>query len=400
MFSDSAPLPAGALAGALKPFGESVMLPPEAYTSEDVFGWEQAHFFAGWQCVGRSSDVPVRGSQRAVLWGTGGGNKQVADSTVLLARAKDGTLRAFANTCRHRAHELLPGGGSAAGRAITCPYHAWSYDLDGNLIAAPGYQGVSAFDPAAYSLARIRVEEYRGYVFVDPSGAAPEFGDWTGGLDAMLAEHRPEELVVAASHQYVVRANWKVLHENYQECYHCPSIHPELSAASPPQSGDNWHLPGAWVGGWQDLSTGFSTMSLDGRSDGVPIPGVTGAGCRTINYLAVFPNLLISLHPDYVMTHRIVPLSAGETWVECSWAFPAAATGRPGFDPAYAVDFWDITNRQDWAACESVQRGLASGAAVPGPLSPEEESVYQFVTMVARGYLGQPVHVKPHLASS
>jgi glycine betaine catabolism A len=188
-----------------------------------------------------------------------------------------------------------------------------------------------------------------------------------------------------------------VIAENYQECYHCPMIHPELSSVSPPDSGENWDLPGAWVGGWQDIRTGLSTMSLDGHSDGVPIPGVTGPALHTVNYLGVFPNLLISLHPDYVMTHRMVPLSADQTWVECSWSFPAEAIESAAFDPAYAVDFWDITNQQDWTACESVQRGLSSPAASPGPLSSEEEAVYHFVTMVARGYRGLPVHVKPHL---
>ncbi len=383
-------MPADALAASLKPFGQSVMLPPEAYTSEAVFAWEQAHFFAGWQCVGRSADIPVRGSQRA---------ERVGASTVLLARAKDGTLRAFANVCRHRAHELLPAGGTATGRAITCPYHAWSYSTEGDLIAAPSYQDNPSFDRADHALRSIRVQEWHGYVFVDPSGEAPEFADWIGGLDGQLSDHRPENLVVKVSHEYVVEANWKVISENYQECYHCPMIHPELSSVSPPDSGENWDLPGAWVGGWQDIRTGLTTMSLDGHSDGLTIPGVTGAGRHTVNYLGVFPNLLISLHPDYVMTHRMVPLSAGETWVECAWAFPAEAIETEGFDPAYAVDFWDLTNKQDWTACESVQRGLASGQASPGPLSPEEEAVYHFVTMVARGYAGLPVHVKPHLAA-
>jgi Rieske 2Fe-2S family protein len=239
------------------------------------------------------------------------------------------------------------------------------------------------------------VQEWRGYVWADPSGQAPDWAEWIGALDGQLAEHRPENLVVRARHEYVVRANWKVISENYQECYHCPMIHPELSRVSPPDSGENWDLPGAWVGGWQDIRAGLTTMSLDGHSDGTPIPGVTGQRLHTVNYLGVFPNLLISLHPDYVMTHRMVPLSAGETWVECSWAFPAEAIERPGFDPGYAVDFWDLTNQQDWAACESVQRGLSSGAASPGPLSDEEEAVYHFVTMVARGYSGRSVHVKP-----
>jgi glycine betaine catabolism A len=389
MFSsgdDPAPVPADALAAALKPFGQSVMLPAEAYTSADVFAWEQRHFFGGWQCVGRGADIPERGSQRAERVGAG---------TVLLARAKDGVLRGFANVCRHRSHELRPTGGTATARAITCPYHAWSYGLDGALIAAPGYANEPGFDPMNYPLRTIRVHEWRGYVFVDRSGQAAEFDDYIGGLDEMLAEHRPEDLVVRASHEYVVKANWKVISENYQECYHCPTIHPELSSVSPPDSGENWDLPGAWVGGWQDIRTGFATMSLDGHSDGTPIPGVTGRRRNTVNYLGVFPNLLISLHPDYVMTHRMVPLSAGETWIECSWAFPPQAVDRPGFDPGYAADFWAITNQQDWTACESVQRGLSSGSAEPGPMSPEEEAVYQFVTMVARGYSGLPVHVKP-----
>jgi glycine betaine catabolism A len=107
-----------------------------------------------------------------------------------------------------------------------------------------------------------------------------------------------------------------------------------------------------------------------------------------VMYVVAFPNLLISLHPDYVMTHTLRPISADRTFVECSWAFPREVAERPGFDPSYAVDFWDLTNRQDWAACESVQRGLASPHAIPGPLAPEEDGVYQFVSRVARAYAG------------
>jgi Rieske 2Fe-2S family protein len=105
----------------------------------------------------------------------------------------------------------------------------------------------------------------------------------------------------------------------------------------------------------------------------------------------IFPNLLVSLHPDYVMVHRLVPLAADRTKIECTWWFAPEAAEAPGFDPGYATEFWDITNRQDWHACESVQRGLSSPHAVPGPLSVEEDAVYQFVTMVARGYQGERV---------
>jgi phenylpropionate dioxygenase-like ring-hydroxylating dioxygenase large terminal subunit len=181
------------------------------------------------------------------------------------------------------------------------------------------------------------------------------------------------------------------LTENYHECYHCTAIHPELCRVSPPRSGENYAAPGTWVGGWMDLREGAQTMSLDGRSGGVPLRGLDATGLRTVIYVNIFPNVLLSLHPDYVMTHRLTPLAATRTRIECTWAFAPESVDRPGFDPGYAVDFWDITNQQDWRACESVQRGLASEHARPGPLSAEEDAVYQFVTMVARGYLGQPV---------
>jgi Rieske 2Fe-2S family protein len=140
-----------------------------------------------------------------------------------------------------------------------------------------------------------------------------------------------------------------------------------------------------------DLRDGMATMSLDGASHGVPLRALDERGLRTVIYVAIFPNLLVSLHPDYVMVHRLTPLAAGRTHIECTWAFAPESLAQPGFDPAYAIEFWDITNQQDWHACESVQRGLSSPHAVPGPLSPEEDAVYQFVTMVARGYQGQPV---------
>jgi glycine betaine catabolism A len=121
-------------------------------------------------------------------------------------------------------------------------------------------------------------------------------------------------------------------------------------------------------------------MSLSGASDATPIDGVDP---RVVLYLGLFPNLLISLHPDYVMTHRLTPLAPALTRVECTWYFVDDTV-----DPSYAVEFWDLTNRQDWAACESVQRGLSSPHFRPGPFAPNEDAVYRWVTMVARAYQG------------
>jgi Rieske 2Fe-2S family protein len=375
-----APLDPDQLAASLAPFGTSRMLPRAAYVDPAVLAWERANFFAGWQCVGRSDALAEPGSQAAFDVGAAG---------VLVTRDEAGALHAFANVCRHRGHELLPCGGTARKKGIVCPYHAWSYRLDGSLLAAPGFRDVPGFQPDQFGLARLPVHDWHGWLFVDGSGVAGDFGAHVGALADIVSPYAPERLVVTTTHSYEIAANWKVIVENYQECYHCSMIHPELCRVSPPESGANLDLPGDWVGGWMALRDEAETMSLDGRSHGVPIDGLDDRERRTVMYVAVFPNQLVSLHPDYVMTHRLVPLAVDRTYVECAWAFPAAALERDGFDPAYAVDFWDLTNRQDWAACESVQRGLSSEHAVPGPLAPEEDGVAQFVARVAAGYAGR-----------
>jgi Rieske 2Fe-2S family protein len=375
-----APLPEADVARSYAEFGSSRMLPPAAYLDPAVFDWEQANVFSGWQCVGTAADLAVTGAQKSVETGAGG---------VLLVRAEDGELRAFANTCRHRGHELLPCGTSATRRSIVCPYHAWSYKLDGSLRNAPGgFRDLVGFDKGEFGLLPIPVVDWHGWLFIDPSASSGPFEDHVAGMEEIVGRYRPEDLVTVASHSYELATNWKVIVENYQECYHCSSIHPELTRISPPQSGDNLDFDGEWIGGWMALIPEADTMSLDGRSGGTPIEGLNDTELRTVMYLVGFPNLLVSLHPDYVMTHLLRPLGPGRTFVECSWAFPKAVAEREGFDPSYAVEFWDLTNRQDWAACESVQRGLASPLSVPGPLAPEEDGVYQFVSRMARAYAG------------
>jgi len=364
------------------------MLPPAAYTSAEVYAWERRHFFGGgWTCAALAARLPNAGDQLAADTGNGG---------ALLVRGEDGAVRAFANTCRHRGHELLPCGSTATAKAIICPYHSWAYSLSGQLRGAPGFRDLTATAEGRrdWSLAELPTAEWHGLVFVDASGGAA--GPLPlSGLDPLVAPYEPERLVIAATHRYEAAANWKILTENYQECYHCSTIHPELCSVSPPHSGENYSVTGAWIGGWMSLRDDAQTMSLDGRSGGVPLRGLSAEGLRTVAYLGIFPNVLLSLHPDYVMTHVLTPVAADRTIIECSWAFAPEAAAGAGFDPAYAVDFWDLTNRQDWGACESVQRGLASPFARPGPLAPDEDAVYSFVTTVARGYLGERVTERP-----
>jgi Rieske 2Fe-2S family protein len=369
------------------------MLPAEAYTSPGVLAWELRHLYAGsWTCLGRVDellprsaperpDKPVR--QRAVA---------VGDVSALLVR--DGEqVRMFANTCRHRGHELLADGESSSRRSIVCPYHAWAYDLGGALTSAKGFREDPGFEPAAHGLVELPVQVWQGWVFghaVHPVGDrdVPSFVDHLGDLAALVAPYDCGGLVLADRHTYEVAANWKVVAENYHECYHCPLIHPELCQVSPPDSGDNYDLPGAWVGGSMDLRDGMATMSVTGELAATPLPGVDP---RKVEYLHLLPNLLVSAHPDYVMTHRLVPLAPGRTWIECSWFVAPGADGCVP-DARGAVDFWDVTNRQDWAACESVQRGLSSPHFRPGPFAPNEDAVEQLVTVIGNAYRDGGLH--------
>jgi Rieske 2Fe-2S family protein len=343
-----APIDPSGILAALRAHGESVMLPAAAYISDEVFAWERRHIFAGsWTCLGRAEEI-VRAD--ATHWAV-----EVGDVGVLLT-VVDGTPRAFANVCRHRGHELLPTGGSAGHRAVVCPYHGWSFTLDGTLRAAPGMEG----RPDDANLVELPLRVWHGWIFVNATGTAPSFDRYVGALDGIVAPYAPASLVVGATHTYDIAANWKIIVENYHECYHCPLIHPELCQVSPPNSGANYDLPGAWIGGEMALREHAETMSLSG----------------------LFPNLLVSAHPDYVMTHRLTPLSPGRTRVECSWLFPAGVDTT-----AYAVDFWDVTNREDWGACESVQRGVSNPHFRPGPLAAKEDAVYQWVTLLGQVYL-------------
>jgi Rieske 2Fe-2S family protein len=375
-----APIDQAAVANVLAPFGESRTLPREAYQSAELFAWEQEHIFnRHWVCLGRSENLLAPGQVRALAMG---------EEEVLLARDAEGTLRAFANVCRHRGHPLVPVGEAIDVRLIRCPYHSWSYRLDGSLRAAPVLTQNPDFDMSEWPLHAVRVEEWRGWAFLNLTEEAPTVAETMGNLDEVLAPYEPGRLQTVARHSYEIAANWKLVVENYHECYHCTSIHPELCQVTPVDSGEDIQPTGLWCGGTMVLKDHAVTMSLTGESQGANFRGLRAGQEREVLYLGVFPNLLISPHPDYVMTHRLVPLSPDRTFIECDWLFAPESLALDGFDPSYAVDFWDITNREDWTACESVMRGVNNRGYRPGPLSGWEGTVYQFLGIMAHAYLG------------
>ena len=340
------------------------MLPRAAYVDPAVFAWEQKHFFgSGWTCVGFSSQLAQPGDQRA---------ESAGDGSVLLTRDDDGALHAFANTCRHRGHELLPCGTAEQRNSIICPYHSWTYELSGGLRFAQGFKGRGRLRPVGLGPGRAAGDRLARADLRRRLRRRPR--RWPTRWPRSTSWSRRTSRSGWSSPggmTYDAAANWKILTENYHECYHCPVIHPELCRVSPPKSGENYPPQDAWVGGWMDLRDGMDTMSLDGISLGVPLRGLDAQGLRTVIYVNIFPNVLLSLHPDYVMTHRLVPLAVDRTMIECTWAFAPEALDQPGFDPGYAVEFWDITNRQDWArlrvrAARAQLAARAARAAVTG----------------------------------
>ena len=359
---------------------QALTLPGAAYRDDEVFLWEQRVLLPqSWVCVGRSDELARVGDRRALTVGA---------EPVLLTRDGDGVLHALSNVCRHRGHEVVALGDSS-GMTLQCPYHAWTYALDGRFRGGPRLRETPGFDRTdpSHGLVGLDVTEWRGWMFVAATPDPPAFASWIDGLDAILEPYRLERVRAAVTHDYEVAANWKLLVENYHECYHCDEIQPELCRVSSPRSGTDMLPSGAWRGGTMELLDGAETMALDGRSGGVVIPGLDADLLTTVWYLSVFPNLLLSVHPDYVMTHLLRPVAPDRTAVACSWLFPPEAFDLPHFDPSYAVDFWDITNQQDWAACEGVQRGVAGLGYRQGPFSGDEGSVHRFVQQVANAYL-------------
>jgi Rieske 2Fe-2S family protein len=261
------------------------------------------------------------------------------------------------------------------------------YGLEGDLRATPRFN--LEVPRERFPLVEVPLEAWHGWLFLNASGDAQPFAEWIGNAGIAVDDYAPEDLILGARHEYELAANWKIVVDNYNECYHCSEIHPELCRVTPPDSDLAYpeRSSGVWVGGPMELLDHAVTMSLTGESLGSQIPGLPPGLERRVGYLSLLPNLLISPHPDYVMTHRLVPLSEGRTWVECAWYFPAAAFERPGFSPAYASEFWDITNREDWGACESVQRNVTSPGYRPGPFSYWESAVFAGQSVIARGYL-------------
>ena len=309
------------LDATLRPLERASMLPPPSFTDPSVLAWELENLFCdGWICAGHVSAVAEPGDYLM---------RDLGRESLFVIRGTDGEVRAFHNVCRHRAARIFSEPrGHVRGR-IRCPYHAWSYGFDGSLQGTRHTEGLEDFDPSCFGLVPIAVEVIGGLVMVsladDPGPVAGHVGELAGWLE----RYSLDRLAPGGSNDYEVAANWKAIAENYNECLHCPGVHPELNALSDYASGEEVVGEGAWCGGSMTLNEGAETMSRNGGAGRPPIAGLPEEELRHVYYFVLFPNALVSLHPDYVMLHTLWPREPGRTEVTCEWLFePETMAGR------------------------------------------------------------------------
>ena len=194
----------------------------------------------------------------------------------------------------------------------------------------------------------------------EPGEGSHAAGDGVCALAGKFTHWNLPKLRSARRIEYDVRANWKLIFQNYSECYHCPLVHPALSKLTPYDSAENDLCEGPFLGGFMPITKGHS-LTMSGNACALPVGDIPGEDHRVF-YYSIFPNLLLSLHPDYVMVHQVWPQSPERVTIFCDWLFHPDAFGRADFHPDDAVEFWDMTNRQDWHVCELSQQGIASRA--------------------------------------
>lgn len=355
-------------------------LPASAYFDPEWFRQEQTKIWGrNWIYAGRVNDLPVMTMRRIEIGG----------QNLILVRDRDGAVTAFHNTCRHRGSELCTEAEkSLASRLITCPYHQWSYGLDGRLARTPYVSLTPDFDKRDHGLFGIHVTIWNGFIFLSLADAPPVFAE-APDLGAHVLDNWPmADLVTGHTFTKVLDCNWKIFWENYNECLHCPGIHPELCDAVPIYGlgymAEN-EAPG-WEPGQESgtpLKTGASTWSLNGKPCGPEFPGLTEAeraGGQL--FVTLLPTMFIVAHVDYVRAVSLRPLGPEKTELKAEWLFPAETLAQPGFDLGNVVDFATLVMSQDGMACEMNQRGLKSSKYRHGTLMPQEFDVHRFQSWV------------------
>lgn len=361
-------------------------LPRKYYTAQDIYDLESERIFnRRWLCVGLAAALSEPGSYfLADLEG---------ESLVIVKESKD-RIRAFHNVCRHRGTQLCSETTGAFTRHIVCPYHSWAYDLTGTLVGAPNMADVEGFETSRYPLHEVAIALWEGLIFINLNPEPQPFEEAFAPILTKFESWNLPDLVPVHRTEYEVEANWKLLVQNYSECYHCPTLHPALNKLTPYRDSGNDLEEGPILGGPMRLSKGSSSMTIDGRACAAPFRHLAGEDLRLVHYYVMFPSMFLSIMPDYAMIHRLVRKGPTRSTVICEWLFHPEAEHQPNYNPTGAVEFWDMTNRQDWWVCEQSQKGINSRVYGPGPYADLES----MLAAIDREYLAAMGHATPESA--
>jgi Rieske 2Fe-2S family protein len=350
-------------------------LPGQHYTDPAIFALEQSRIFESeWFCAVRSDDLDKPGAFRTV---------QVGRESVLIARNRNGQLNAFLNVCRHRGARLCTEEEGEVKRSLQCPYHAWTYALDGKLIAAPNLQGMPDVDRTEYGLHRLHLREWLGYAWVCLADQPPSFDDTVIadvaqrlGDASEIDAYDVEKLKLGKRIRYDVKANWKQIIENFMECYHCATIHPELTEVLP-EFADGFAAQ-YYVGHGAEFGEDVQGFTVDGSEGVERLPGVGEHQDRRYYAITVRPQVFINLVPDHVILHRMFPLAPDRTLVDCDWLYLPEVVDS-GRDLSRSVELFHRVNQQDFDACERCQLAMDSRSyANGGVLVPSEHHIGEF----------------------
>ena len=359
-------------------------LPRKFYADPEFYRQELERFyFERWIAAGRADQIPKAGDYFV---------RSIADDSVIVTRDSSGEIHAFFNVCRHRGTRICEQPEGHFAERIQCPYHAWTYGLDGRLLAAPHM--TPEFCKDDYPLHRSGCAVWDGNVFVHLGhvgrvGQVGQVGQvglgaQLGDLPQRFANWRMGDLRLGRRIVYDVKANWKLIVLNFNECLHCPTLHPALNRLHHYLGAENVAPTACYCGGAMGFKDGVETMSIDGKRRREFLPELTAPQRQCVEYYSVYPNFLISLHPDYVMTHTLWPRAFDRTEIVCEWHFHPTELAKPDAPIDDAIEFWDLTNREDWWIAEQSQAGIMSRAYQPGPYSEREELLWSFDAIVRR----------------
>jgi glycine betaine catabolism A len=344
------------------------------YTSAEVYQQEREKIWWGdWVCAGRTEEVANAGDYIV---------RDIAGESILITRDQDGELHAFYNVCSHRGTKFvddIEGTGNVR-KAFVCPYHAWTYDLTGRLIGTPNVKEDELFDRAAYPLHAVTIDSYAGFLFVNLSGEPRPLREaLTDGAESITVFERfkMDELRIGARIVYEVEANWKIVVENYNECLHCPQIHPELVQVVPLfRFGEVWDEEIRDDG--NRMVEGATSFTISGTSELPKLPGLQPEDYEMYYGSYEFPNLMLNLHPDCGMYYIAYPKGPNHTTVVSEFLFRPETIEGDHFKPEPVIELWDLISRQDWEVCQRAQTGVGSRSFTTGIYPRQDRFLYWF----------------------